>query len=90
MQNQFRILLCCAFGAAVGGAIAAPSSARAQANNAVLEQLWKPGVPMEQNNRVLPPLTMADGLNAAGQKAVVQKILALKLLARGQFRSVHD
>ena len=64
-----------ALGAAVGGGIAAPSPAQAQANNAVLEQLWKPGVPMGQDNRVLPPLTMADGLNAADQRAVVQKVL---------------
>ncbi len=78
MQSQFRVLLCCARGAAVGGGIAAPSSARAQANNAVLNQLWNPGVPMGKNNRVLPQLTMPDGLNAAGQKAIVQKIIALK------------
>src|SRR5262249_8021493 len=58
--------------------IVAPSSIRAQGNNPVLNELWQKGVPMGAKFRVLPPLTMPDGLNAAGQKAVVEKILALK------------
>jgi hypothetical protein len=77
MQNRFHIVLWCALAAAVAG-IVGPSSIRAQGNNPVLNELWQKGVPMGAKFRVLPPLTMPDGLNAAGQKAVVEKILALK------------
>jgi hypothetical protein len=61
----------------VGSLIASPSTARAQANNSVLNQLWKHGVPVGQNNRLLPPLTMSDGLNADAQKTVVKGVLKL-------------
>src|SRR6266566_4323817 len=78
MKNQLRVLLTFAVAGAIGGDLIAASRATAQVANPVLNELLQKGVPFGMNFRTLPALTMPDGLNQAGQKQVVQKVLGLK------------
>ena len=78
MKNQLRVLLTFAVAGAIGGDLVAASRATVQVANPVLNELLQKGVPFGMNFRTLPALTMPDGLNQAGQKQVVQKVLDLK------------
>src|SRR5262249_6733379 len=69
--------MCYPIAAAIVGAFASLPSARGQGTNAVLNQLWKQGVPIGQNKRLLPQLTMPDGKTEAEQKQIVLGVLRL-------------